>query len=315
MFLLSTFLVACVADPFVHPPRDYSGGRRPVPTTRTEAFFQAGNTEVDLLLLFDNTGADALPVDVEALSENLPFFLGYLLDSGIDYRVALTDPVTDPACEGADPLAVAGGFGYIDRDDPNPGSILAGMMLELQPCDPELTPPDGFDAVFQATDPQHGFRRPGIPLHTVVFAENDEAGLLPPAEFADLYGADVLQNRHRTFSVVGPDPLDRYREAVERIGSPLQSRESPDWPVLLDEIGRLSAGLEQEFFLSGRPDPDTLQVEVAEPVAFESTFNHIPFEPPEVLYDSSRNSIRFPTFVPKGGSQILVTYQPASERP
>lgn len=143
-------------------------------------------------------------------------------------------------------------------------------------------------------------RRVGAPLHVWVFAASDDtSGLDFPAELA-------AREPGATFSVVGP--LDgAFAEASAALGGLRLDGASLD--DAMGDAAWLGLGYRREFFLGGRPQADTLRVDVqtANGALFE-------FGPEDFGWDPVRNSVQFEEYWPEDGA-VEVAYLPAAPAP
>lgn len=96
-----------------------------------------------------------------------------------------------------------------------------------------------------------------------------------------------------------------YIEVTENVGGILWDICTSDWSGLLAQLGLLSAGLKQEFFLSRLPVESTLSVLVRATDGVETPFA------PETnwLYDPTRNSVPFRDYTPEPLAVVEITYE------
>lgn len=274
--------------PPVLPPPEW-------PTEHVQTFVQTGHDAVDILLVVDNTPG-AIRAAVGLLRD---WHLARVYLDNIDFRLALADVVSHPD-RGDAPLAVHEGVPYIDDGAANPTLALTALVATLRACDPEAHPSTGFDAVLDAVDPTHGFRRPDVYL----FSDRDDGSSVDAATFA-------LQRQGDGFSTTVPHSSERYLEAQSIVGG----YPPPD----VDDLARRASGLRIEFHLDRMPDFDTLAVDVR-PSDPDEPGQQVPF-----AYHATRNSVflRFPDthsydllgHAPSSGSRVRVAYEPRDSPP
>lgn len=321
MLLLSG--IACTGTTIaVNPPI----GEPSVPPTTSDAvtdtIVQVTTPAADILFVVD-PGATQAVVD---LADNAPFFLGYFLDSGIDYRIGVTSTLATDA-DGAvvdgtgGLLATIPGYRLIDDETPNPGQVYTGLVGSL-PTAPKVAN-TGLETTLAAWGAKDGLRRTDATLHTLVVSDTDDASLTTVAEFVAAYDSLATD---ASFVPIVPKTSVRYLDAAAQLGSDAVSP-SPvggEWRAVLDQLGLVASGLRQEFFLSGTPVDGTLRVTVEQPIeGAGGETNVIEFEPVE--YDSmgeivnanpaetyeyvrSSNSIVFLQFVPEALSRVVLRY-------
>lgn len=280
----------------------------------TEVITQVASPVLDALLVVGPMD----PPSVPALVDAIPRFVAPVLASGVDFHVGL---VTTAESDTIGLLEPWDGQPYLDRD----GALESFPDVQgLVPADDERA---GFDAIGAALDgvTNLGFRRDG-PLHTLVVSSDDDASLTEPSEFVAWYEGLGPRTSPPTFSAIVPTDAVRYRAAQSALGGDVSAPEDDAWDEALEEFGRVAMGLDQEFFLSGRPTTGTVQVAVSIPVEGEpGEFITLEFEPADYddagnlvntsvtltfRFDDVRNSVALLEYVPEPGAQVQVTYRP-----
>lgn len=321
-----TLWMACSQGIVATNPPVGGGPTNPLPNEQevTDTIVQVTASEVDVLFVLEPS--EALTQATTDLTENLPFFLGYFLGSGIDYHIGLTSTLPSDAdgkvVDGTGGLLTTIlGYRYIDADTPNPSQIFTALA-DSRPSAPELTS-EGLDMTLAAWSDNPGFRRQSASLRTILIADSDDESVSTVAEFVAAY--DSLAE-DRAFVPIVPTEAERYLDAAAQLESDAVSPVpgSDDWRGVLDGLGLQASGLRQEFFLSATPIENTLQVAVEQPIeATDGETNRIVFDPVvygsdgEILnadpartyeYVRSSNAVVFLQFVPEPLSRVVLQY-------
>lgn len=199
------------------------------------------------------------------------------------------------------------GFVSTALGDPETAGIIVGEPI--RPGDPveipalsDVGPYGGLGAALLALEPGTNPRFGGAEVvHVlVVTAHAEEPGPVTlPERLA------VWDDAHPDvgLSVIAPSDMDDLAPVADLaldLGEPLDAS--------LEAVGRLAAGLETEFFLTERPAPGSLAVEVQ--IAIGDSVLQAGFEPEEWRYDAARNSVRFQQFLPPAGAVVRFVYDP-----
>lgn len=265
-----------------------------------ERFVQDTNAAADLLFVLDDSGSveDSFAV-VERFFDGL---VGALERYEVDLHVGvITTDVDDP--EHAGRLRSAGDVRFITNDTPDREATFAELVQVGFAAINER----GFDATFLALEtyrdsPENsGFYRPDAALHVFVWSdEPDQSETLTLHEFIRWFGGLKPTPGQATFNVLGGIDGD-YAAAAEALdGQAINGFSQARWTASLDGFGLTVAGLPRAVFLSRRPVPATLGVEV-DP-ALEA--------PLDWSYNPVANAIEFGAEVPPAGSTITVRYTP-----
>ncbi len=306
------------------PPRYPDGDPRPVPdTVQLDTVVQVPPPLVDVLWVIDNSCS--MRDEQESLVSNFPSFMQYFLSSGLDYHLGVITLDVDTNSDSGR-LREVDGRKFIDASTEDPVDTFSrvatvgtdGSGIEK-----------GRGAVFLALESLRdsanaGFYRDDAAIHTVVITdEGDDTDFLPLEEFIAWYrGLKRLRTRRTFSSIVSPQGAGAYNgssylEITDRVGGIPWNIDSPEWDRVLDLLGVQASGLRQEFFLSKRPIPSTIGVEVTKEV--DGTVVTTPYERVTLngegavvagdwAYDAVRNSIRFVDLIPEPLSRITITY-------
>ena len=303
------FLVACIDNvPLDVAPRPAATEDRTV----EDVFLQGGPEALDVLFLTDPDLGDQ---GVE-LADAFPYFLGWLLDSGIDYHVGVAPT------DGGGALREIAGTRYLVADTPNPTQVFTGLVSLEGTGDGASNGLTALESVLSEPD---GFRRSDADLRAVLVTEADDAGLQTVGDFSAWFES-ATAGVEATISGFVPEDATRYRTAISATGG-LSFPTGEGFAAPLDELGQQVTGLSSEWFLTQVPLEPTLRVQVRIPITPDDpTFTAIEFEPatfdadgnltnpiPEIAfeYNEPRNSVRLPAYVPEAGASVVVTYEAA----
>jgi hypothetical protein len=298
--------------------------------TKTDTIVQVTTPEVDVLWVIDNSCS--MLEEQEQLSSNFASFIGFFLDSGLDWHVGVVS--TDTSGGGGGHLEQVNGVRYLDSDTQNPIDIF-GQMAVLGTMG-DANERGRRAAQLALTDPVKsaqnlGFYRENASLNVIVISdENDYSGNNPTRnEFVDFLLSLKGDPETVTFSsIVGPvqncwnaiETGADYIYVTNQVGGIHESICTSDWAQLLEELGLQAAGLKREYFLSEVPVSDTIEVWVdddgmrfgglwqadidagTEPECeYDGCFG--------IEYDQYRNSILMRNFIPSPLASINVHYE------
>jgi len=270
---------------------------------------------VDVLFVVDNSCS--MDEEQEALGANFDAFLDYFLGSGLDYHVGVVSTdMNDPLHSGA--LRQMNGIRWLQEDTATPEILFDAMVnMGVEGHWQEKGRAAAYTAIELLADSDNrGFIRDGAGLHiTVVSDEDDESDMSPISrqEFVE-WMLSARDNRQLVSfnSIVGPatgcrtalEPGADYLSITQSVGGVQWSICSEDWSRVLELLGFRAAGLQQEFFLSQLPVPDTITLEVeANGVVRQFVAEE------EFVYDPARNSVTFLEYLPQPLEVITVDYQ------
>ena len=283
-----------------------------------ETFEQRPFDETDVLFVVDSTCSMA--PDLGTLASAFPVFLANL-DPEVDVHIGVTSIDGSGAAGAPGELREVEGVTVITNTTADPEGIFARMVSQLPEA--ALGSEAGRDVVFsaieQATNP--GFYRANAALHVVVVSDGEDLSTeVTEAEFVEWFDGLKRNATERSFSsMVSADDQD-YTALTQAIGGLIYSLDRQRMEDPLQALGFIAAGLQQEFFLSGFPDPQTLMVTVEEPDGRTLNFEPVEFDvdgnianddpSATFLYQADRNSITLLDFVPLASSLVHVEYEP-----
>jgi hypothetical protein len=239
----------------------------------------------------------------EALAYRFPWFREYL--EGSDWHVGVVS--TDPEAGGR--LREVDGHRWIDGEVAEPDALFAEMVTAgtSGPDDAQGLGATQLALGAEADGYNAGFLREGSGLHVIVASDGpDHTTRTTRGEFVVWFTA--LRDTVSFSSLValeGPNRGDDYVAVAEAVGGVVREL-SDDLDTTFDELGLLASGLDREFALSTRPEPDTLVVSVDLPNGAVLGFGEADY-----AYDPSRNTVRFSAYIPEAGAEVVVRYLPA----
>jgi hypothetical protein len=272
---------------------------------------------VDVLWVIDNSCSMA--EEQESLAENFPKFMDYFVGSGLDYHVGVVSTDMDnPNHRGK--LRHAGGVNYIDDTvaDPMPiFSQMASMGTDGSSFEKGLAATYSAMVTLKDTD-NAGFARDSAHMSIVVISDEDDSSstsVISISEFVSWLQTTKSAEDMVTFSsIVGIEPSgcsgpggdatygERYVYVTDQVGGIKWSICNSAWDQVLMELGMQAAGLKREFYLSLVPFEPSIDVwveEDGEEVGEDATW----------VYDQSRNSITFESYVPNPLAEVFIEYQ------
>jgi hypothetical protein len=256
------------------------------------------------------------------LTSNFPVFLEWFRGSGLDFHIGVVSTdMNDPLQSGR--LRSVNGQRWVHETTESPDAIFAAMAnmgtdghwIER-----------GRAAAFTAVELMHeseneGFLREEAGLHlTVVSDEDDESEGSPVSrqEFVDyLVTARPTRQMVSFSSIVGPatgcatalEPGSDYLAVTSAVGGVAWSICDEAWDGVLDRLGFVAAGLQNEFFLSQLPVPGTITVDTETGGVVRSFVEGVDWS-----YDEQRNSVQFLEYLPQPKEIVTIRYQLLSSR-
>ena len=252
--VLALFAMACVELEPVGPPWAPTSSLEEV----TDTYVQPLEVPLDVLFVLD-AGPEA-EADREGVGDHVPFFLGSLLDGGIDYHIGVT--TTDERV-----LREALGRRYVTPRTQRPIERLRAL-IELESAGDGVS--RGFDAISGVIEAEASeadpWRRPDADLEVILITRSDDRSDVEANEFADWF--DGLAGRGVRARVSGavPGVAISYRRVIDGTGG-VAAGPGPVLGGFFQEVTEdlEAVGLRTAFFLSRVPVLETLRVEVAEP--------------------------------------------------
>lgn len=302
---------------------------------------QSPEQNIDILFVIDTSCS--MNEEQEALDANMPSFMQFFLDSGLDYHLGVVSTNMDPRNNEAGLLTTAeDGTRFITPETRSPFETFTELaVLGTDSHSSEQGRRAAWTAIelFGQTD-NAGFYRDDATLSVVVISdEDDQSGPEPIGVDGFITWLDELKGGdpgRSSFSAIVADTSrcssnggavgDEYIDVVMATGGVLWSICTDRWDLALEQLGMEAAGIREELFLSQVPVMDTLQVEVHRPNgevdAYELVESPTPEAewseqgaPYEVTYDRSRNAVRFHERVPLPLSRMVATYTSLAGNP
>ena len=282
--------------------------------TQTDVIVQVTTPTVDVLWTIDNSCS--MQDEQQALTENFPKFMDYVLGSGLDYHIGVTSTdLDDPSHKGK--LQNGGTpYKFIDTDTPNAIGVFTSMAsMGTTGSGTERGLGGTYNALETYKDTfNEGFQRDEAALHTIVLSDEadlTQASVITEPEFIKWYDDIKKEADERTFSSIVDLQTGRsYIHVTEQIGGILWNIRDENYAQVLDQLGVQAAGLKREYFLSKIPVLGTITVQVVEPAGVTHGFDEAIGDPlvGDWTYSGQRNSITFLEYLPKELSKVVITY-------
>ena len=340
---LTTSLVGCSETGFT--PDDSVVGQPNPPDLAAplvvDRIIQSPEQTIDILFVMDTSCS--MVEEQEALDANMPSFMQFFLDSGLDYHLGVVTTNMDRLNQDAGLLTSAeDGSRFIEPDTLSPFETFTELaVLGTDNHSEEQGRRAAWTAIelFGATDNQDFYRENATLSVVVISDEDDQSGTSPialPEFVAWLDGLKSGDAGQTSFSAIVADTDrcasvpsnvgDEYIEAVQATGGVLWSICTDRWDLALEQLGMQAAGIRREFFLSQVPVPGTLAILVRWPDGTEIPYTLVDAPTPspqwvdgaapfEVTYDRSRNSVRFWEQLPPPLSEMMATYESLANNP
>lgn len=302
---------------------------------------QSPEQTIDILFVMDTSCS--MSEEQEALDANMPSFMQFFLDSGLDYHLGVVSTNMDPRYSDAGLLTVSeDGTRFITPETRDPFATFTQLaVLGTDSHSDEQGRRAAWSAIelFGATE-NAPFYRDDATLSVVVISDEDDQSGTAPVDLPEFIGwLDGLKSggpAQTSFSAIVADTDrcatssfnvgDDYIEAVHATGGVLWSICTDRWDLALEQLGMEAAGIRSEFFLSQVPVPGTLHVEVREPSGelFEVALVEAPTPPQawvdgvppwEAAYDRARNAVQFYEQLPSPQAEFLATYESLANNP
>ena len=336
--LLLAFVVGCMEYNIAQEEKGIPGDPNP-PNLNIQAkidvITQIAKPEVDVLWVIDNSCSMA--EEQTTLVNNFDAFIGYFLDSGLDWHIGVTSTdIRDNGIPGNfGTLRSIGEIRYIDEDTPNPIETFRQMAsLGVTGSGNETGISAAYNAIAVHGDPgpNQDFYREDATLSIITISDENDYSTDPSLnEFISWLSnlkssiddvsyssivcldQDLLNGFYcgtTTFSQ--PSLGSNYISVTNAIGGILWDVREYDWAPVLDQLGLQAAGLKREFFLTDVPIVETLDVWVViQPEDSGMGETHYNFKiDVDYTYSQVRNSITFITFVPPQLSRVEIEYIP-----
>jgi hypothetical protein len=262
-----------------------TGALRPM---NSDTFVQPPLTEVDFLMVVDNSGS--LMEEQDALAQNFDRFIQAAVARGINYRLAVTTTGLTPYrggwadCPGGVDGGEAGRFYPVTGSTPRiltpqtpdvrevfKNNVKVGVCHwweeGLEASRLALSTPliDHADAPNfpEVNDGNDGFLRPNAKLHVLYVSDEEDAGTVPPSTYVaflqglkpgrpDLVSASAIVGMPSC--ATAPSVGTRYMSVVNALGGLVADICSPDWGGVLQRIGDAAFSPRREFALTQAPE-------------------------------------------------------------
>jgi len=313
----------------------------------TDVLFQDPPTEVDILLVVDNSCS--MEDEQEKLSQGFEEFVRFFEVAEVDYHIGVTTTDmfnTGPGAEGR--LARASnGVSIIDEDTDDADDVFeelgqvgvegAGIEQGLLAGLSALRPPmsDG------AND---GFLREDALLTVIFVSDEEDFSIGPVNSYINAFREVKGQRERDSFNAsaligvdpetgepqscggagqgVGADPGHRYHDVARQSGGVVGSICEDEFNDIVEEMGLKSSRLRDTFFMTRQADVEKLEVRVHEPGTSEFDGNGFLVPPEgmddgrfawvyEEVFEEGEFWIRFTDRgeLPPLGSKIVIRYE------
>ncbi len=311
--------------------KQFAEGFRTADAFRRELWVQVDPAPVDILWVVD-TSCSMLD-EQEALASNFPGFTEFFLETGVQFRLAVTS--TNVGEEDSVGLEGALNDGWLDQDSEELQE--EWVARALMGIDAGHAREKGLHAAWTALEElgettNAGFLRDEANLAIVVVSDEPDFSTLGHSTSTDFIGPEEFSTwldgfkgepeRSQLSAIVGvsPDGVDSpdgcnqeegsqqgegayrgtgYLEAVAATDGVWQSICSEDWSGMLRYLGLLTAGLHDTFVLSKTAYPGSVHVTVAGARTLDWEF------------DMDANAVSFTTSeaLPRPGQVIEIEYE------
>jgi len=264
--------------------------------SQTEVRFQNPPTKVDILLVVDDSCS--MQEEQEAVGEGFDAFVEFFELADVDYHIAVTttdmrepgvDVPQDPDDPGGEQGRLVGSPPYITPDTPNASESFrdAVEVGAWQYAGVER----GLDAALAALggplvdSVNAGFLRDDALLSILFVSDEEDASGQPVTHYVNRirelkgqrerdavnagalvgYNVETGEAEDCNGGLVGGGAIggDRYVRFVELMGGEVASICDDDFTEIIARMGLLSSRLQEEFELSRRPKPDTIQIQLS----------------------------------------------------
>tara|TARA_R110000824_G_scaffold28652_7_gene96076 strand:- start:12799 stop:13872 length:1074 start_codon:yes stop_codon:yes gene_type:complete len=296
---------------------------------RKDVITQVVKPEVDVLWVIDNSCS--MLEEQTTLINNFGAFIGYFLDSQLDWHIGVTSTDMtnggEPGTQGI--LRRVGGIKYIDEDTPDPIGVfqeMASLGTTGSGNEAGIAAAYNAIAVHGDTEQNEGFYRENATLSIITISDEEDYSDSPGInEFISWLLNLKRETEHVTYSSIvcleqaplngytcgigsfaQPSLGSRYISVTNAVGGILWDIREYDWEPVLDQLGLQAAGLKREYFLTEVPVISTLEVYVQEDEDTVYSFKR----DVDYTYSQTRNSITFMTYIPPQYSKINIEYVP-----
>ena len=278
LIVATTALAACQQDVTIVRP------------SITDVLFQDPPTEVDILLVVDNSCS--MEDEQEKLSQGFEEFVRFFEVAEVDYHIGVTTTDMFNTGTGAEGRLArsASGVSIIDEDTDAADDIFAelvqvgtegagieqGLLAGLSALRPPMS--DG---------PNDGFLRDDALLTIIFVSDEEDFSIGPVNSYINAFREVKGQRARDAFNAsaligidpetgdpascggagqgVGADPGFRYHDVAKQTGGVVGSICEDEFNDIVEEMGLTSSRLRDTFFMTRQADLETLEVRVHEP--------------------------------------------------
>jgi len=308
-----------------------------VQVTRTDTWHQAPTNQVDILFVIDDS--HSMTEEQAAVAAGFNSFVGALEDSGSDFQIGiittsflydddtrgvlvgdppiLTNATPDYATEFEDRVQVG-----IDGSDKEKGLEAAeyatSAVMQAGPNAGFLRPDAYFLTVF-VSDEEDCSDNGALEGQPATACYNEEDQLTPVPLFTDYFqGLKDDPSYVQVGAIVGPladdggcqesAPGRRYMDFAHSLGGLVGNICDTDYSGIMGDLGLNATGIVTSFQLTEAPDPDTIEVHVADSDGTNDVI--VPPDPANGwTFDVDTNYLTFNgTSVPARATVITATY-------
>jgi len=332
LWMIAILTASCIEYTIERPDEPVIGVPNPPQLetrVREDVITQVVKPEVDILWVIDNSCS--MQEEQTTLINNFGAFIGYFLDSQLDWHIGVTS--TDMSSGGengtAGTLRRVAGIIYIDEDTPDPIGIfqeMASLGITGSGTEAGIAAAYNAIAVHGDTEQNEGFYRDNATLSIITISDEEDYSSDPGInEFISwllnlkhdsedvTYSSivcldDTILNGYKcgVGSFAQPSLGSRYMSVTNAVGGILWDVREYDWEPVLEQLGLQAAGLKREYFLTEVPIVSTLEVYVEEDEDTVYSFK----QDIDYTYSQTRNSITFMTYIPPQYSKVHIEYVP-----
>ena len=247
----------------------------------TAIFFQSPPTEVDILLVVDNSAS--MEDEQDKLSEGFESFVEFFDVADVDYHIGVT--TTDMSSTGGQGVLVNhGGTRVIHRGTDDPAEVFRqNVKVGVLGSAFEQGLSAGAHALSEdlAEEENYGFLRQDAALSVIFVSDEEDSSPHPVNDYINyFYGRKDSRQRDifnaSALTGIDPDTLEpsdcsvtatsyaaaghRYHDVALQTGGIVASICESDFGDIISEMGLASSRLIDRFHLDQRPDPETIEM-------------------------------------------------------
>lgn len=285
-----------------------------------DVFKQVSRPKADILFIVDDSSS--MGNEQAELAKNFKSFIQWATRLNFDYHIGVT--TTDATGTRFPPGCLRGSVKYITPNTPN-GEKTFEVNVKVGTSGPGLE--QGLEGGYRAFLPavlnnpncNKGFYRQDASL-SLIFVSDEPDGSPQPVQFYVNFFRSLKGPRNvdqiRASAVVGPPPQGcrhptagqagsgpRYWDVAKQLRGVQESICNVSWASVLSNLGSVSFGFRQDFFLSRVADKSTIVVKINGRTIKQSSTDGW-------TYNASNNSLSFTkSSIPAPGATITVDYK------